>query len=162
MDRVAPRPGARGVAGFRPKGSLFFHPPGRLGLRRLGAGIHVRGGQADREFAAPATAGAGRLDAAAMHFHQGPHQHIRWDLNDLARRLDEQPPAVELREGLVPVPASSGSGLTPVGRRMLAALLFSSRPPQVGSAAWAAPSLRHCSGATGRSGALHLAAASGG
>jgi RNA polymerase sigma-70 factor (ECF subfamily) len=50
------------------------------------------------------------------------NQHIRWELNDLARRLDEQPPAVELREGLVPVPASSGSGLTPAGRRMLAAI----------------------------------------
>jgi RNA polymerase sigma-70 factor (ECF subfamily) len=27
------------------------------------------------------------------------NQHMRWELNDLARRLDEQPPAVELREG---------------------------------------------------------------
>src|SRR5207244_1627697 len=41
---------------------------------------------------------------------------------DLARRLDEQPAAVELREGLVPAPASSGSGLTPDGRRMLEAI----------------------------------------
>src|SRR5262249_34203892 len=47
------------------------------------------------------------------------NQHMRWELNDLARRLDEQPAAVELREGLVPAPASSGSGLTPDGRRML-------------------------------------------
>src|SRR6516225_2287134 len=30
-------------------------------------------------------------------------QHMRWELNDMARRLDEQPTAVELREGLVPV-----------------------------------------------------------
>jgi hypothetical protein len=43
-------------------------------------------------------------------------------LNDLARRLDERPPAVELREGLVPAPASSGSGLTSNGRRMLEAI----------------------------------------
>jgi RNA polymerase sigma factor (sigma-70 family) len=50
------------------------------------------------------------------------NQHMRWELNDLARRLDEQPPAVELREGLMPAPASSGSGLTPEGRRMLAAI----------------------------------------
>jgi RNA polymerase sigma-70 factor (ECF subfamily) len=50
------------------------------------------------------------------------NQHMRWELNDLARRLDEQPAAVELREGLVPVPASSGSGLTPEGRRMLDAI----------------------------------------
>jgi RNA polymerase sigma factor (sigma-70 family) len=50
------------------------------------------------------------------------NQHMRWELNDLARRLDEQPSAVELNEGMVPAPASSGSGLTPDGRRMLAAI----------------------------------------
>ena len=49
-------------------------------------------------------------------------QHMRWELNDLARRLDDQPAAVELCEGLVPSPASSGSGLTPEGRRMLEAI----------------------------------------
>ena len=38
------------------------------------------------------------------------NQHMRWQLNDLARRLDERPAAVELREGLVPAPASSESG----------------------------------------------------
>jgi RNA polymerase sigma-70 factor (ECF subfamily) len=47
------------------------------------------------------------------------NQHMRWELNDLARRLDDQPVAVELSEGLVPAPASSVSGLTPDGRRML-------------------------------------------
>jgi RNA polymerase sigma-70 factor (ECF subfamily) len=50
------------------------------------------------------------------------NQHMRWELNDLARRLDEQPAAVELCEGLVPAPASSGTGLTPEGRRMLQAI----------------------------------------
>ena len=50
------------------------------------------------------------------------NQHIRWELNDLARRLDERPVAVELREGLVPAPASSVSGLTPDGVRMLQAI----------------------------------------
>ena len=49
-------------------------------------------------------------------------QHIRWELNDMARRLDEQPAAEELREELVPIPASSDSGLTPNGRRILAAV----------------------------------------
>jgi RNA polymerase sigma-70 factor (ECF subfamily) len=48
------------------------------------------------------------------------NQHMRWELNDLARRLDEQPSAVEMHE--VPAPASSGSALTPDGRRMLAAI----------------------------------------
>jgi RNA polymerase sigma-70 factor (ECF subfamily) len=47
---------------------------------------------------------------------------MRWELNGLARRLDEQPAAVELREGLVPAPASSDSGLSPVGRRILEAI----------------------------------------
>jgi hypothetical protein len=49
------------------------------------------------------------------------NQHIRRELNDLARRLDDQPAAPELCEGLVPSPVSGGSGLTPdgdVGRTM--------------------------------------------
>jgi RNA polymerase sigma-70 factor (ECF subfamily) len=50
------------------------------------------------------------------------NQHMRWELNDLARRLDNQPAAVELSEGLVPPLASSVSGLTPDGRRMLRAI----------------------------------------
>ena len=48
--------------------------------------------------------------------------HMRWELNDLARRLDEQPAAAELCEGLVPAPVSSASGLTPDGLRMLRAI----------------------------------------
>jgi RNA polymerase sigma factor (sigma-70 family) len=50
------------------------------------------------------------------------NQHVRWELNDLARRLDEQPGAVELHEGAVAAPASSDSGLSPEGRRMLEAI----------------------------------------
>jgi RNA polymerase sigma factor (sigma-70 family) len=50
------------------------------------------------------------------------NQHMRWQLNDLARRLDERPAAVELREGLVPAPASSESGITPDGLRILEAI----------------------------------------
>src|SRR6478672_4278579 len=50
------------------------------------------------------------------------NQHMRWELNDLARRLDEQPAAVELKEELVPAPASSDSGLSPQSRRMLEAI----------------------------------------
>jgi RNA polymerase sigma factor (sigma-70 family) len=49
-------------------------------------------------------------------------QHMRWELNDLARRLDEQPSAVELLEGLVPAPDSSGSTLSPNTRRILDAI----------------------------------------
>jgi RNA polymerase sigma factor (sigma-70 family) len=50
------------------------------------------------------------------------NQHMRWELNDLARRLDEQPIAVELHEGTVPAPSSSDSMLTSEGRRMLKAI----------------------------------------
>jgi RNA polymerase sigma-70 factor (ECF subfamily) len=50
------------------------------------------------------------------------NQHMRWELNDLARRLDEQPATVDLVEGLVPAPASSVSGLSPDGLRMLRAI----------------------------------------
>jgi RNA polymerase sigma factor (sigma-70 family) len=46
-------------------------------------------------------------------------QHMRWELNDLARRLDNQPMTVELREGQLPEPPSSDSGLSPNARRML-------------------------------------------
>jgi RNA polymerase sigma-70 factor (ECF subfamily) len=60
--------------------------------------------------------------ATVRQFFALANQHMRWELNDLARRLDEQPAAVELREGLVPAPASSGSGLSPDGRRMLEAI----------------------------------------
>jgi RNA polymerase sigma factor (sigma-70 family) len=49
-------------------------------------------------------------------------QHVRWELNDLARRLDEQPAAVELQEALVPAAASSDSGLTPHARRIFEAI----------------------------------------
>jgi eukaryotic-like serine/threonine-protein kinase len=45
-------------------------------------------------------------------------QHMRWELNDMARRLAQQPAARELREGLMPAPAGSGSGLTREGRAM--------------------------------------------
>src|SRR6516225_7151886 len=37
------------------------------------------------------------------------NQHIRWELNDLARRLDNQPDIAELREGAVPAPPGSSS-----------------------------------------------------
>jgi RNA polymerase sigma-70 factor (ECF subfamily) len=50
------------------------------------------------------------------------NQHMRWELNDLARRIDEQPVVMELQEGLVPAPSTSDSGLTPNGRRMLDAI----------------------------------------
>jgi RNA polymerase sigma factor (sigma-70 family) len=50
------------------------------------------------------------------------NQHMRWELNDLARRLDKQPTLVDLDEERVPAAPSSSSVLTPNGRRMLEAI----------------------------------------
>jgi RNA polymerase sigma-70 factor (ECF subfamily) len=60
--------------------------------------------------------------ANVRQFFALANQHMRWELNDLARRLDDQPATVELREGLVPAAADSGSGLSSGARRMLAAI----------------------------------------
>jgi RNA polymerase sigma factor (sigma-70 family) len=49
-------------------------------------------------------------------------QHTRWELNDLARRLDGEPRAGEVADDLIPAPAGSDSGLSPDGRRMIAAI----------------------------------------
>jgi RNA polymerase sigma-70 factor (ECF subfamily) len=50
------------------------------------------------------------------------NQHIRWELNSLAGRLDDQPARVELREELVQAPPSTSSSLSSNVRRMLAAI----------------------------------------
>jgi RNA polymerase sigma-70 factor (ECF subfamily) len=46
-------------------------------------------------------------------------QHMRWQLNDLARRLDNQPAVAALPDAGVAAPASTGSCLSPDGRRVL-------------------------------------------
>jgi ATP-dependent Lon protease len=47
-------------------------------------------------------------------------QHMRWQLNDLARRLDEYPACAALAEsGIANPPSSLGSCLTPDGQRMV-------------------------------------------
>lgn len=48
-------------------------------------------------------------------------QHMRWELNDLARRLDERPRSAELPDA-VAAPADTDSGLSPECRRMIAAI----------------------------------------
>jgi RNA polymerase sigma-70 factor (ECF subfamily) len=52
------------------------------------------------------------------------NQHMRWELNDLARRLDEQPVVMQIEEGAVPAPPSAGSASvpTPTHRRVLEAI----------------------------------------
>jgi RNA polymerase sigma-70 factor (ECF subfamily) len=53
-------------------------------------------------------------------FYALANQHIRWQLNDLARRLDERAAGAALAESGVPAaPASTDSGLSPDARRML-------------------------------------------
>jgi RNA polymerase sigma factor (sigma-70 family) len=58
----------------------------------------------------------------ARQFFALANQHIRWELNDLARRLDKQRPAAGLPDALIPAPESSGSELSPNARRMLEAI----------------------------------------
>jgi len=50
------------------------------------------------------------------------NQHIRWELNDLARRLDEAPRMTELPDAAISPLESSDSVLSPTGRRMLEAI----------------------------------------
>jgi RNA polymerase sigma-70 factor (ECF subfamily) len=50
------------------------------------------------------------------------NQHMRWQLNDLARRLDERPAAALAESGVVASPDSMASGLSPDARRMLEAI----------------------------------------
>jgi RNA polymerase sigma-70 factor (ECF subfamily) len=57
--------------------------------------------------------------ATARQFFALAAQHMRWELNDLARRLDERPRPVELLDQLVPTPPVSDSGLTPASRRII-------------------------------------------
>jgi RNA polymerase sigma factor (sigma-70 family) len=47
---------------------------------------------------------------------------MRWEMNDLACRLDEHTPAVEIDEAVVPSAQSSGSQLNPNARRILEAI----------------------------------------
>jgi len=49
-------------------------------------------------------------------------RHMRWELDDLARRFDERSRVAQLQETGVPAPPASSSGLSPDARRMLAAI----------------------------------------
>jgi RNA polymerase sigma factor (sigma-70 family) len=58
----------------------------------------------------------------ARHFFALACQHIRWELNDMARRLDEQQPMVELKDDMAMAAQSSVSGLTADTHRILSAI----------------------------------------
>ena len=88
------------------------HPPLNLQTDELLSAVVERLLKALRE-ARPRT---------AREFFALAGQHMRWELKDLARRLDNQPAALQLREGEFRTPASSGAGLSPDGRRMFEAI----------------------------------------
>jgi RNA polymerase sigma factor (sigma-70 family) len=50
------------------------------------------------------------------------NQHMRWEMNDLARRLDDRNPTVEIDEAALPSAQSSESELNPNARRILEAI----------------------------------------
>jgi RNA polymerase sigma-70 factor (ECF subfamily) len=50
------------------------------------------------------------------------NRHMRWELNDMARRLDEQGVAVGLQDSAVAAPESSGSVISVNTRRILEAI----------------------------------------
>src|SRR5262245_7368010 len=49
-------------------------------------------------------------------------QHLRWELNDIGRRLDRQPTAAVLWDAVVPAPADSDSGLSANAKIILEAI----------------------------------------
>src|SRR6266404_5478324 len=59
--------------------------------------------------------------ANARQFFALACQHMRWELNDMARRLDGQPPLAELRDEMMAAPADSVSGPTADASRLLKA-----------------------------------------
>jgi RNA polymerase sigma factor (sigma-70 family) len=58
----------------------------------------------------------------ARQFFALANRHMRWELNDMARRLDKETPVAELNEAAVACPASSDSQLSPNARRILEAI----------------------------------------
>lgn len=55
-------------------------------------------------------------------FFKIANQHMRWELNDLARRLDERAPLMALGDVDPSSPQSTASQLSPVARRILQAI----------------------------------------
>ena len=55
-------------------------------------------------------------------FFKIANQHMRWELNDLCRRLDEQAQAAEISSEVAALPDSSASQLTPVARSIFVAI----------------------------------------
>jgi RNA polymerase sigma factor (sigma-70 family) len=60
--------------------------------------------------------------ATVRQFFGLANRHMRWELNDLARRLDKETPAHRLSGAVVVSPESSGSQLSPNTLRVLEAI----------------------------------------
>jgi RNA polymerase sigma factor (sigma-70 family) len=60
--------------------------------------------------------------ATVLQFFALAGQHIRWELNDLARRLDQKSPPNALDENALSAPASSESGLSSAALRIMDAI----------------------------------------
>jgi RNA polymerase sigma factor (sigma-70 family) len=60
--------------------------------------------------------------ATVRQFFAMANQHMRWELNDLARRLDAHGPDRELEDARIAAPEASVSELTPNALRMLEAI----------------------------------------
>jgi RNA polymerase sigma factor (sigma-70 family) len=50
------------------------------------------------------------------------NQHMRWELNDLARTFDHRPPPQPIGDTIIAAPANSSTGLSPNTLRMLQAI----------------------------------------
>lgn len=50
------------------------------------------------------------------------NKHMRWELNDLARRLDQQPAPLPIADAAIATPPSSASQLSPTSSRILGAI----------------------------------------
>jgi RNA polymerase sigma factor (sigma-70 family) len=57
--------------------------------------------------------------ATVRQFFSLAGQHMRWELNDLARRFDKQPTAIGIIDGSLPAQVDSDSGLNANCRRMI-------------------------------------------
>lgn len=60
--------------------------------------------------------------ATVRQFFAIANQHMRWELNDLARRLDREAPLTAMPDSVVAPAASSASQLSPVARRLFEAI----------------------------------------
>jgi RNA polymerase sigma-70 factor (ECF subfamily) len=96
LDRAVRRLHLLGATLLRRSSPRLTRPPWNVRADELLGTVEERLLKAPRE-ARPRT---------VRQFFALANQHMRWELNDLARRLDNQPAAPELCERFVPAPAS--------------------------------------------------------